>query len=466
MTKTHAAMVWDSCLRILRDNLSDNAFATWFEPTSALSLEENTLTIQVKSAFYAEYIDEHYLDVLRQTLHKVIGPGARLNYKVMVDQRAGKGLDLPSSTRGTTNQNEMKSNTQALQNQQVRKAQVASFNTHLNEQYSFDTFIDGYNNKLPRSVAGAVAERPGQTFNPLFLYGPSGVGKTHLANAIGLQIREDFPQKRVLYVSAHLFQVQFSDAARSGRVNDFINFYQSIDVLILDDVQEFTGIKTQNTFFHIFNHLHQNGRQLILTSDRAPVQLQGFEDRLLTRFKWSMVTEMERPTVELRKEILRDKVQRDGNKFPEDVIDFIAENVSDNVRDLEGIVTSIIARSTFQNRPVTVNLAQKVVSGFVDKQAKVLTQDDIIDVVYDFLQVDRATMLQKNRKQELVKARYITMYMLKEFADMSYSKIGKLFKKNHTTVMHGVDGVKGQMEVNPTYRSDVEQIISKIKSAS
>ena len=310
---------------------------------------------------------------------------------------------------------------------------------HLNPEYNFDTFIEGYSNKLSRSVAEAVALNPAKTiFNPLFLYGASGVGKTHLANAIGTKIKELYPEKRVLYVSAHLFQVQYTDSVRNNTTNDFINFYQTIDILIIDDIQEFAGVtKTQNTFFHIFNHLHQNGKQLILTSDRAPVLLQGMEERLITRFKWGMVAELEKPTVELRKNILRNKIHRDGLQFPQEVIDYIAENVGNSVRDLEGIVISIMAHSTIYNKEIDLELAQRIVRKVVNCESKAITIDDIITTVCKHFGLENAAIHTKSRKREVVQARQIAMYLAKKHTDFSTAKIGTLIgNKDHATVLH------------------------------
>ena len=290
--------LWNRCLEIIRDNVPEQTYKTWFLPIVPLKYEDKTLVVQVPSQFFYEFLEDKFVDLLRKTLYKVIGEGTKLMYNVMVDKssRPEKTVNYESTHR-----------TIMPQKQTIDKAipqiPVPDLDPHLNPEYNFDTFIEGYSNKLSRSVAEAVALNPAKTiFNPLFLYGASGVGKTHLANAIGTKIKELYPEKRVLYVSAHLFQVQYTDSVRNNTTNDFINFYQTIDILIIDDIQEFAGVtKTQNTFFHIFNHLHQNGKQLILTSDRAPVLLQGMEERLITRFKWGMVAELEKPTVELRK---------------------------------------------------------------------------------------------------------------------------------------------------------------------
>jgi chromosomal replication initiator protein len=331
MIETNHVGLWNRCLQVIRDNVPETTFNTWFVPIVPLKYEDNTLTVQVPSQFFYEFIEDKFVDLLRATLYKVIGDGTKLMYNVMVDKSSKTTVNLEASNRSTAIPNKSTIRSGGNKAPNILKAPaVQDLDPQLNPDYNFDNFIEGYSNKLSRSVAEAVAQSPAKTvFNPLFIHGASGVGKTHLANAIGTKIKEIYPEKRVLYVSAHLFQVQYTDSVRNNTTNDFINFYQTIDVLIIDDIQEFAGVtKTQNTFFHIFNHLHQNGKQLILTSDRAPVLLQGVEERLLTRFKWGMVAELEKPTVELRKNILRNKIHRDGLEFPSEVIEYNAFQVS------------------------------------------------------------------------------------------------------------------------------------------
>lgn len=304
MSESSHVGLWNRCLEIIRDNVPESTYKTWFVPIVPLKYEDKTLIVQVPSQFFYEFLEDKFVDLLRKTLYKVIGDGTKLMYNVLVDKSSGATVNQESTTRSTAiPQSGLPRIDERKAPGLLRAPAVQDLDPHLNPNYNFETFIEGYSNKLSRSVAEAVAENPAKTvFNPLFLHGASGVGKTHLANAIGTRIKELYPDKRVLYVSAHLFQVQYTDSVRNNTTNDFINFYQTIDVLIIDDIQEFAGVtKTQNTFFHIFNHLHQNGKQLILTSDRAPVLLQGMEERLLTRFKWGMVAELEKPTVELRK---------------------------------------------------------------------------------------------------------------------------------------------------------------------
>ena len=351
--------------------------------------------------------------------------------------------------------------TKKVETAKIAVAPLPDLDPHLNPNYNFETFIEGVSNKLSRSVAEAVAENPAKTiFNPLFLYGASGVGKTHLANAIGTRIKELYPEKRVLYVSAHLFQVQYTDSVRNNTTNDFINFYQHIDVLIMDDIQEFAGLtKTQNTFFHIFNQLHQNGKQLILTSDRAPVLLQGMEERLITRFKWGMVAELEKPTIELRRNILMNKIHRDGLVIPMEVVDYIAENVNESVRDLEGIVVSLLAHANVYNRDVDLDLAKRIISKVVHCENKPVGIDQIISVVCNHFGVSTQDLYSKTRKSDVVQARQVAMYLAKQMMELSAAKIGTLIgNKDHATVLHACKTVKAQLEVNKAFQQEMREI--------
>jgi len=455
MSEMNHVGLWNRCLEIIRDNVPEQAYKTWFLPIIPLKYEDKTLVVQVPSQFFYEFLEDKYVDLLRKTLYKVIGEGTKLMYNVMVAQET---VDIPSTQRTII--------PQKVINKNIPQIPVPELDPHLNPEYNFDTFIEGGSNKLSRSVAEAVALNPAKTiFNPLFFYGASGVGKTHLVNAIGTKIKELYPEKRVLYVSAHLFQVQYTDSVRNNTPNDFIKFYQGIDVLIIDDVQEFAGVtKTQNTFFHIFNHLHQNGKQLILTSDRAPVLLQGMEERLITRFKWGMVAELERPNVELRRNILRNKIHRDGLKFPEEVINYIAENVGDSVRDLEGIVISIMAHSTIYNKDIDMELAQRIVRKVANSESKAITVDEIINTVCRHFGLETAAIHTKSRKREVVQARQIAMYLAKNHTDFSTAKIGTLIGgKDHATVLHACKTIKELKEVDKSFRAELDEIQSALR---
>lgn len=465
MIENEHIVLWNRCLKMIHDNVPETTYKTWFEPIVPLKYENSAMTIGVPSPFFYEFLEEKFADLLRATLNKEIGEGTQLMYSVLTDKTNHISVNLEGTKRSSAipvqtvirNGNKSPNTLQAPAPQDL--------DPHLNPNYNFENFIKGNSNEFSRTVGETVAKNPARTFNPLFLYGPSGVGKTHLINAIGTRIKELYPEKRVLYVSAHLFQVQYTDSVRTNHFNDFISFYQTIDVLIIDDIQEFAGVtKTQNTFFHIFNHLHQNGKQLILTSDRAPIMLQGMEDRLLTRFKWGLVAELDKPDMELRKNILRNKIRRDGLSIPEDVINFIAENVSDSVRELEGIVNSLLAQSILFKREIGMDLAQRIVRKAVRCENKPITIDTIISKVCAHYNLDEAAIHTKTRKREIVQVRQIAMYLAKKHTDHSSSKIGQLIgNRDHATVLHACKMVKDLIDVDKSFKAEIDEIETSIK---
>lgn len=459
---------WEQCLSIISNNVTEQIYKTWFEPIKCLSFQEHTLTIQVPSQYVYEFLEEHYVGLLRTVLNKVFGAGTRLMYRIEADRTNNLTVDLEASNRSAIAG--PKASTQGTNKspQPMQAAMPQDLDSQLNPNYNFENFIEGLSNKLPRSVGCAIAEHPKQTtFNPLFIYGASGVGKTHLVNAIGTRIKELYPQKRVLYVSAHLFQVQYTDSVRHNTVNDFITWYQSIDVLIIDDVQEFASLtKTQNTFFHIFNHLHQNGKQLILTSDRPPTALQGMEERLLTRFKWGLLAELEKPNEELRRDILKSKIRHDGLKIPEDVINYVSRNVSNSVRELEGVVNSLMAYSVVYNRDVDLSLAEQIVRRAVKIENKPITVDIILENVCSYFKVKQEDIFTSSRKQTVVQVRQIAMFLAQKYTELSSARIGALIgKRNHATVLHSCNLVEGRMKVDKNFKSKVDEIETLIKSS-
>jgi chromosomal replication initiator protein len=456
--------LWSRCLGVIKDNISEASYNTWFAPIVALKYENSVFVLQVPSQFFVEYIEEKYIDLLRMTLYRVVGNGTRLEYRVLIDKSSGQGTQIPST------EEKPKPRQMASQQQYVspyHKPQLPEIDPQLNPSYNFNNLIEGNSNKLARTAGISIANEPGKTiFNPLFVYGQSGVGKTHLANAIGVMTKQLHPEKRVLYVSANTFQIQYTDAVRNNTVNDFLNFYQTIDVLIVDDIQEFAGkTGTQNTFFHIFNHLHQTGKQLVLTSDRSPLVMVGLEQRLLTRFKWGLSAEIEKPDFHLRKAILENKIYRDGLDISMDVIDFIAENVVDNVRDLEGTLVSLMAHSTLANMSINIELAEKVVSRIVSVTRRVNTIEKIRDVVCDYFSLSVDAISTKSRKREVVQARQIAMYLSKQLTKNSLSSIGfAIGQRDHATVLHACKIVTDLMEMDKNFRNSVQEIEKRLKS--
>lgn len=440
---------WEQCLAIIKDNVSETIFNTWFADIKAVKYEGNTLTIQVKSNFVYEFLEENAVNLLGYTLNKVMGEGTRLMYSVLTDKENDLSMEL-----------EPEGNCAAASKEE-------ELDSMLINRYTFDNYVEGLSNRLSRSVAVSVANKPGRTFNPLFIYGASGVGKTHLVNAIGCKIKELHPELRVLYISAHLFQVQYTDSILQRSFNDFMRFYQSIDVLIIDDIQEIAGLqKTQTAFFHIFNHLHLNGKQLIMTSDRSPAQLKGMEERLITRFKWGLTAEIEKPDLELRKNILRSKVHKDGLKFPEEVISYIAENVDASIRDLEGIVVSMMAHSTINSADIDVDLARRIVGNFSTFEKRAISIEDIIKAVTEYYGVEPASIHTRSRKREVVLVRQVAMYLAKKYLDLSTSKIGQYIgKRDHATVLHACKTIANLAETDKQFRNELNQMEISLQCA-
>jgi len=463
-TETHVDPRWNDCLRMIANNVTRQQFDTWFAPVTFgdFDEEERMLTLCMPSPFIREYIEAHFLRLFRAVLQRFFGSEVRLRYEIQIDATNNINVDEVATNPSHSVKAPLRTiglNTSPRPLQQL--------DSQLKADYTFENFIEGDCNKLPRTVGLAIAQNPQQaTFNPLFIYGGSGVGKTHLVNAIGLRLKELHPQLRVLYVSAHLFQVQYTDSVRQNTVNDFIAFYQSIDVLIIDDVQEFAALqKTQLAFFHIFNHLHQNGRQLILTSDRPPVALQGMEERLLTRFKWGLLAEIERPNQTLRRDILFYKIRRDGLNVSTPVVDFIAENVDKSIRDLEGVLTSLMAYSVVNNCDINLDLAERVVSRTVglNQHREPITIDKILSTTCHFFAIDEDDVLSSSRKAPVVLARQVTMYLAQQHTHLSTTKIGAFVgHRGHATVIHSCQTISQRIQDDTDFRNRITELESML----
>lgn len=473
MNKTYKD-VWSNCVQIIRDNIPVSSFKTWFEPIVPIKLEGKILTIQVPSPFFYEYLEEHFIDLLRKVLRKELGAEAKLEYSIVVDnnltnKKVQNTYNLPGKVTGNLENQpiSMPSQQNAIKNPfiipGIKKVHV---NPQLNLNYNFDNFIEGECNRLGRSAGFAITENPGQTpFNPLLIYGDSGLGKTHLAQAIGIAIKERFPEKIVLYVTAYKFQTQYTEAVRNNNRNDFMHFYQMIDVLILDDIHEFAGKDaTQDTFFHIFNHLHQSGKQLILTSDRPPVELSNLKIRLLSRFKWGLVADLQAPDYETRLAILRKKAYNEGLTFQNEILEYIAENVTTNIRELEGAIVSLLAQSTLNKQVLTLELAKNILEKMIKKQKKELSIDYIQKVVCDYFDIDPKVLHARTRKREIVQARQIAMYFSKNLTNASLTIIGsEIGGKDHSTVLHAYKVVKDLITTDKNFKNFVDDIERQLK---
>lgn len=468
-----AESVWKNCLTFIKDNIQPQAYKTWFEPIKSVKLTDNALSIQVPSKFFYEWLEEHYVKLLKVALTKELGENAKLVYVIRMENTYGNKKpyteSIPSSNRANMTPQELdvpvKNKNPELKNPFVipgiRNIKIES---QLNPNYSFDNFLEGDSNRLARSAGLAVANKPGGTsFNPLLIFGGVGLGKTHLAHAIGVEIKDKYPEKTVLYISAEKFTQQYIESVKKNTRNDFIHFYQLIDVLIIDDVQFFSGKSgTQDVFFHIFNHLHQNGKQVILTSDKAPVDMQDIEQRLLSRFKWGLSAELQSPDFETRISILKNRLYRDGVEMPDEIINCVAQNIKTNVRELEGAIISLIAQSSFNKKEVTLELAQQVVEKFVKNTKREVSIDYIQKVISEYFQMDVETLQSKTRKRHIVQARQLAMFFAKKYTKASLASIGsQIGKRDHATVLHACKTVDNLAETDKQFRKYIEDLNKK-----
>jgi chromosomal replication initiator protein len=473
--RTHVE-VWNRCLEVIKDNVPAISFRTWFEPIVPLKLESNVLTIQVPSPFFYEYLEEQYIDILRKTLRKELGNNAKLEYSVVMENNSSQ-RKKPYTVKFPTNNKTQLNNkpvTMPLKTEEnniknpfvipgIKKLHV---DPRLNPDNSFTNFIEGECNRLARSAGEAVAEKPGGTaFNPLFIYADSGLGKTHLSQAIGIKVKEKYPEKTVLYVNSHKFQTQFVESVRNNNKNDFLHFYQMIDVLIIDDIHELAGKeKTQEIFFHIFNHLHQTGKQLILSSDKPPIEMQGIEQRLLSRFKWGLSADLQAPDFETRIRILKHKTYHDGIDMKEDIIEYIATNITVNIRELEGALISLLAQSTLNKKEINIALARQVIDKLVKNSKKEISVDYIQKIVCDYFEITPDQLHSKTRKREIVQARQIAMFFSKSLTKASLASIGsQIGGKDHATVLHACKTVNNLIDTDKRFKQTVDNIEKKLK---
>ena len=460
---------WGKSLALIRQNVTQQQFETWFKPIVFEHYNEATKTIlvQVPSLFVYEYLEENFLNLLKTVLYRSFGEGAQLTYRVVTDKEHKLTQDLEADPTDAEPRKERSGANQSPSPMDVDKA--ADIDTQLDPHLNFKNYVEGTSNKLARSLGLSIAEHPSQPqFNPMFIYGPSGCGKTHLINAIGLRCKQLYPEKRVLYISARLFQSQFVDANLHSSINDFIRFYQTIDMLIVDDIQEWVNAtKTQDTFFHIFNHLFRNGKRILLVSDRPPVDLKGMNERLLTRFSCGLIAELEKPNVELCTDILKAKIRRDGLHIPDEVIRFIASTANGSVRDLEGVVNSLLAYSVVYNSNVDMRLAERVIKRAVKVDDNPLTVDEILDTVCNHFSVTLSAVNSQSRKHDLVIARQVTMYLAQKYTKMPASRIGRLVgNRDHSTVIHSCAQVENRLKVDSSFKEEVNSIEVSFKLKS
>lgn len=460
--------LWDNSLLLIKNSVTEQQYNTWFKPIVFESYKPSTKTllVQVPSPFVYEYLEQNFVDLLSKVLHRNFGEGIRLTYRVVTDKEHKLSQDIEADPDDADMAKQTRECAQQTAAQPAAPQQQEDIDTQLDPKLTFNNYMEGDSNKLPRSVGLSIAEHPNTTqFNPMFIYGPSGSGKTHLVNAIGLKAKQMYPQKRVLYVSARLFQTQYTDAVLHNASNDFINFYQSIDMLIVDDIQEWAGkAKTLNTFFHIFNHLFRNGKRIILVCDRPPVELKDMPDRLLTRFSCGLVCELEKPNIQLCVDILSNKIRRDGLKIPVDVISFIAQTCNGSVRDLQGAINGLLAYSIVYNSSIDIRLAERVIKRAVKVDDKPLTIDDIVETVCHHYNVTVTAVNSKSRKRDYVVARQVTMYLAQKYTKMPASRIGKLVgNRDHSTVIHSCSKVEERLKIDAGFSDELVSIENGLK---
>lgn len=472
--------IWNECLQMIRENVPPQAYSTWFEPIKPVDYRDGLLTIQVPSDFFYEYLESRFIKVIKATIRKVLGPEGKLEYSIMMDTDENKPVVVrqPSVDRtNTTNPpkqiqiNFDKSESSMLNPFVLPGIRKINIESNLNESNCFDNFVTGECNRVAYEAGVAIAKNPGKTsFNPMFIFSPTGMGKTHICQAIGLETKKYHPELTVLYVNAEQFLMQFQASCRNNNSknssrDDFVHFYQMIDVLIIDDIQFLADkVKTQEAFFHIFNHLQQNDKQLIFTCDKPPAELNGMEQRLISRFKWGLSAEMTVPDVVTRRNILKRKAYNEGVEIPDDVINFIAEHIKSNVREMEGFLVSLIAQSSLNRKAITIGLARQIAERFVNSSNREITINYIITSVCEEMGTSQEDFFKSTRKRNVVQARQLSMYFAKKYTKASLVVIGeKCGKKDHATVIHALKTIDNLLETDKQFRAMAEKIEQKFQ---
>ncbi len=473
LMEVNCSTVWNDCLEVIRQSVDEQNYNTWFKPIVPLRNEQDVLTIQVPSQFFFEWLEEHYVPVLKKAIHQVMGEGGRLEYSVIVD--SGNHRNPPLLVNYPNGAGMKRSNAQVHNgNGNIEDYSPFSFkainpqavNSRLNPNYTFENFVEGDCNRLGRAAGIAVAKKPGLTsFNPLMLYGGVGVGKTHLVQAIGNEIKKNLPSKIVLYVDQNDFTTQFLNALQNHKMQEFQNFYLQVDLLILDDVQFLAGReKTQEIFFHIFNQLHQSGKQIIMTSDCPPRDLKGFQERLLSRFKWGLTADLQEPDFETKLAIIHNKMESDGIEIPSEVAEYLAYSVDTNLRDMEGVLNSLIFHATLLKKEIDLELAKEVLRNIVKEIQSDVSVDFIQKMVAEYFKVDIDSLKAKVKKREIVIPRQLAMYFCKRYTQLTLALIGENFGgRDHSTVIHALESVEDMIKTDPNFKNSVEELSKKLK---
>jgi chromosomal replication initiator protein len=468
--------VWNNSLQTIKANIPNQSYRTWFEPISALKLEGNVLTVQVPSLFFYEWLEEHYVGLLRKTVKQQLGEEGRLEYNIVVDKPSNSSSPYaaakPVTTAAPSTSRSLASAGTPAAGKDIRNpfvvpgAKRLNVDPQLNSNYTLDNYVEGDCNRLARSAGFAVAAKPGATsFNPLMIYGAVGLGKTHLAQAIGNEIKRTHPEKLVIFVSCEKFCQQFVESLKNNTINDFVNFYQAMDVIIMDDIHNFAGKeKTQDIFFHIFNHLHQSGKQIIITSDKAPKDLSGLEERLLSRFKWGLSADLQIPDLETRIAILKKKMFADGIDLPAEVVEYVAHHIDNNVRELEGAMVSLVAQSTLNKKDIDLPLAKSMLKNFIKNTTREISMEFIQKLVCEYFEVPVDLVKSPTRKREVVQARQISMYLSKSLTKSSLKSIGAFYGgRDHSTVIYACQTVQDLIHTDKKFKGYVDDIEKKLK---
>jgi len=453
--------IWDECLGRIRDEVSSLSFKTWFQPIVPVKLEGLELTVKVPSQFFYDWLEGHYSALIRSSLTTILGEEAKLFYSIASEEAQDL---LVEAVQGHYNAPELPARPEQVPSHSfpVRISErISAIQSNLNPRYTFDNFIKGDSNQLARAAAMAVANNPGGTsFNPLVIYGGTGLGKTHLMHALGNYALVSGKARRVVYVSSEKFTIDFVEAIQADKVNEFSLFYRSVDMLVVDDIQFFSGKeKTQDNFFHTFNTLYQLGKQIVLSSDVPPKELRGLDDRLISRFQCGLTADVQPPDLETRIAILRKKSEENSLDLPADVLEFVAANVTSNIRELEGCLISLFARASLENREINVHLAKDVLRVVVNELKSPLSIEQIQRSVCDFYSLPQDLLRAKTRKQEVVTARQVAMFLAKELTNASLKTIGLHFGgRDHSTVIHAYQAVEDRINTDPVFRQNVEQL--------
>ncbi len=459
-TKTLSpATVWEKCLKDIQREVDAKAFHLWFKPLYPLEIKPGpTLVLQVPSDYFSDWLEQHYLPILRKVLVRHLGSKVRLEYAILHNGMRHVPASDDLTVSGVSSREPGKP--------VIPPAPIPGSSTHLNPELTFDNFIEGEANRMARQAALSIVKKGfHESFNPLFIYGPSGVGKTHLVHALGNEMLRWHSKKRIYYVNAEEFAVQYVEAVIAKKnLPMFLRFYQSLNVLIIDDIQSLIGKeKTQNTFFTLFDHLYRLRRQIIITSDRLPTDLKGMMDRLISRFRIGLLAEIQRPDYEMRLRILRQKAQEEGLDLPEEYFQYIAERVRGNARSLQGVLVSLLAHSTHLQEPMTMELVRRIVDKYREEAVQEVSVKQIIEIVSEYFGVTSDDVLSGSRKRDVVRARQLAMYVVRNFTSIPLERIGKEFgNKDHSTVIYACRKMMQLLDSEPYLQEVLSQVRKRI----